>query len=110
MIGSFLYSSHPRPDDVTIWLQPGEGGRHSARLLLPPTLAAMMGEQGYPPPAPSMSVDSALCYALFLAIRGDATLVVSGDRAAWNPDWGYLTDLDQFPSAGRVPQGDRARS
>jgi hypothetical protein len=109
MIGSFLYSARPRPDDITLWLQGAQGGAVSARILLPTRLISMMSEQGYPPPGPSMSIDSALSYAVFLAIRSHATLVIAGDRAAWNPDWGYLTDLTQFPTTGLVPEGDRAR-
>ncbi len=44
-----------------------------------------------------MSIESALCYAVFLAMRSKVAMVISGDRTAWNPDWGYLTDLSQFP-------------
>jgi len=107
MIGSFLYVSRPRPDDVTVWLQPADdGGR--ARILLPSRLASMMGEEGYPPPAPVMTIESALCYSVFLAMRAGVSLVISGDRAVWNANWGYLTDLSQFPTAGLVAQGDRA--
>jgi hypothetical protein len=51
-----------------------------------------------------MSVEAALCYAIFLAIRSNASLVIAGDREAWNPAWGYLTDLGQFPTAGLVAQ------
>jgi hypothetical protein len=107
MIGSFLYSSRPRPEDVAVWLQRGNGGG-SARIVLPPRLQRMMTESAYPPPAPSMSIESALSYAIFLAIRTDLSLVITGDRTLWNPDWGYLTDLSQFPAAGLVAQGDRA--
>ena len=103
MIGSFLYSSRPRPDYVTIWLQQ-DGKIRSARVLLPTKLSAMMAEQGYPPPAPTMSVESALSYGIFLAIRSNAPLAVAGAREAWDPNWGYLTDLGQFPSAGLVAQ------
>ena len=53
-----------------------------------------------------MSIESALSYAIFLAIRTGSSLVVTGDRAAWNADWGYLTDLTKFPTTGLVPQGD----
>ena len=104
MIGSFLYSSRPRPDDVAVWLQ-RHLGTDSARIVLPPRIQRMMNESSYPPPAPGMSIDSALSYALFLAIRTGTSLVIAGDRAAWNPDWGYLTDLAQFPAAGLVSQG-----
>ena len=107
MIGSFLYSSRPRPDDVAVWLQ-----RHatadSARIVLPLRIERMMSESSYPPPAPLMSVESALSYALFLAIRTGTSLVITGNRAAWNPDWGYLTDLGKFPAVGLVAQSDRA--
>jgi hypothetical protein len=106
MIGSFLYSSRPRPDDVTVWLQAGEGA-NTARIILSPKLTDMLNDQSYPPPAPVMSIESALCYAVFLAMRSNLSLVISGDRAAWNPDWGYLTDLSQFPTSGLVPEGNR---
>jgi hypothetical protein len=109
MIGSFLYSSRQRPDDVSVWLQAGQGAAATARIRLPSRLTAMMAEQGYPPPAPVMSVESALSYAVFLAIRSHAGLVICGDRSAWNPDWGYLTDLTQFPTAGFISEGNRAR-
>lgn len=108
MIGSFLYSSRPRPEDVVVWLQHRDGA-HSARIVLPTRLERMMIASNYPPPAPTMSVESALSYALFLAIRTESSLVIAGDRAAWNPDWGYLTDLARFPAAGLVAHGDRAR-
>jgi hypothetical protein len=109
MIASFLYSSRPRNDDVTLWLESGSQ-RGAARILLPPRVERLLAESGYPPPAPAMSIDSALSYAIFLAIRTESSLVISGDRAVWNPDWGYLTDLGKFPAAGLVSHGDgRAR-
>lgn len=107
MIGSFLYSSRPRPDDVAVWLQ-HRAGADAARIVLPPRIEHMLIERNYPPPAPTMSIESALCYAIFLAIRTETSLVITGDRAAWNPDWGYLTDLGKFPAVGLVAQGDRA--
>ncbi len=107
MIGSFLYSSRPRPDDVAVWLQ-RRPDSDTARIVLPPVIEDMLIERNYPPPAPRMSIESALCYAIFLAIRTETSLVITGDRAAWNPDWGYLTDLGKFPAIGLVAQGDRA--
>ncbi len=104
MIASFLYSSRPRPDDVSVWLQPG-GANGTARILLPARIEALLVESGYPPPAPTMSIESALSYAIFLAIRTGTSLVIAGDRDVWNADWGYLTDLGQFPAAGLVAQG-----
>ncbi|MND03429.1 hypothetical protein D3C83_232360 [compost metagenome] len=53
-----------------------------------------------------MSVESALCYAIFLAIRSNTSLVIAGDRGAWNSDWGYLTDLGQFPTVGLAAQSE----
>lgn len=109
MIASFLYSSRPRPDDVTVWLQRG-GHKGSARILLPARIERLLAESGYPPPAPNMSIDSALSYAVFLAIRTNTSLVIAGDREVWNADWGYLTDLGKFPAAGLVSHNDgRAR-
>ena len=107
MIGSFLYSALPRSGDVTVWLQHGQGGAHTARIILPPRLTEMLAGHNYPPPAPVMSIESALCYAVFLAMRSGIAMMISGDRAAWNPDWGYLTDLSQFPTAGVVAEGNR---
>jgi hypothetical protein len=107
MIGSFLYSSRPRPNDVTVWLQRG-GETAAARIILPAAIERAIIAKNYPPPGPSMSIDSALSYAVFLAIRTESSLVIAGDRELWNPDWGYLTDLTQFPAAGLVAQGDRA--
>jgi hypothetical protein len=104
MIGSFLYSSRPRPDDVTVWLQRGGDGG-VARIILPREIEHAITARNYPPPAPSMSIESALSYAIFLAIRTSTSLVVAGDRTLWNPDWGYLTDLSQFPAAGLVANG-----
>jgi hypothetical protein len=108
MIGSFLYSSRPRPEDVAVWLQHRDGG-DSARIVLPARIERLLVDRAYPPPAPGMSIESALSYAIFLAIRTGSSLVITGDRNAWNPDWGYLTDLGRFPGAGLVAQGDRAR-
>ena len=105
MIASFLYSARPRPSDVTVWLQRG-GDLGAARIMLPARIERMLAEGNYPPPAPTMSVDSALSYAIFIAMRTETSLVISGDRDVWNPDWGYLTDLGQFPAAGLVAQGD----
>jgi hypothetical protein len=107
MIGSFLYSSRPRSEDVAVWLQ-RHADADSARIVLPPRIQRMMTDSSYPPPAPSMSIESALSYAIFLAIRTGSSLIITGDRTAWNPDWGYLTDLTKFPAVGLVAQGDRA--
>ncbi len=107
MIGSFLYSARPRPDDIAVWLHRNPNA--VARLVLPAGMERRLAESDYPPPAPVMSVESALCYGIFLAIRCHGSLVIAGDRSAWNPDWGYLTDLARFPSAGLVAQG-RARA
>jgi hypothetical protein len=104
MIGSFLYSSRPRPDDVTVWLQRGSDSG-AARIILPREIEHAIIARNYPPPAPSMSIESALSYAIFLAIRTGSSLVLAGDRSLWNPDWGYLTDLSQFPAAGLVANG-----
>lgn len=100
MIGNFIYCGQPRPDDVTVWLHRGAEGAPSARLLLPSRLTSMMAEQSYPPPSPVMSLDSALSYAVFLAMRARLPLVISGDRSLWQSDWGYLTDLGQFSTVG----------
>ena len=108
MIGSFLYAGRPRPDDVTVWLQAGTDDSTRARILLPPRLSALMVEQNYPPPAPVLTIESALSYGLFLAMRAGVSLVISGDRALWQAEWGYLTDLSQFPTAGLVAHNDRA--
>lgn len=108
MIGSFLYSVRPRPEDVTIWLEAGADESTRARIVLPPRLSAMMVDQNYPPPAPVLTVESALSYGVFLAMRANVSLVISGDRDLWRPDWGYLTDLSQFPTAGLVAHTDRA--
>jgi hypothetical protein len=108
MIGSFLYSSRPRPEDVAVWLQLRDGAG-TARIVLPARIERLLVDRAYPPPAPSMSIESALCYAIFLAIRTGTSLVIAGDRDAWNPDWGYLTDLGRFPAAGLVAQSVRAR-
>lgn len=105
MIASFLFSSRPRPDDVTVWLQRGSDNG-AARILLPSRIERMLAEGGYPPPSPTMSIESALSYAIFIAIRSNTSLLISGDRDIWNPDWGYLTDLGQFPTAGLVAHGD----
>jgi hypothetical protein len=105
MIGNFLYSNRARPDDVTVWLQRG-GDHGAARIILPSRLERMLADSGYPPPAPSMSIESALSYAIFLAIRTQTPLVIAGDRDVWNPDWGYLTDLGQFPTTGLVSHSD----
>ena len=104
MIGSFLFSSRPRPDDVTVWLQRG-GDAGSARIILPTEIERAIAARNYPPPAPGMSIESALSYAIFLAIRTGSSLVIAGDQSLWNPDWGYLTDLSQFPAAGLVANG-----
>ena len=105
MIGSFLYSSRPKPEYVAVWLR-RRPGADSARIVLPPAIERMMIAGSYPPPAPTMSVESALCYAIFLAIRTSTSMVIAGDRDAWNPDWGYLTDLSKFPTSGLVSQRD----
>lgn len=104
MIGSFLYSNRPRPDDVAVWLQ-RRAGADTARIVLPPAIEGLLIDRNYPPPAPTMSVESALCYAIFLAIRTRTSLVITGDQSAWNPDWGHLTDLGKFPAIGLVAQG-----
>ena len=105
MIGSFLYSSRPRPEDVSVWLQRRDAV-DSARIVLPSRIERLLTESSYPPPAPTMSIESALSYAVFLAIRTRSSLVITGDRAAWDPDWGYLTDLGRFPAAGLLAQGE----
>ena len=104
MFGCFLFSSRPRPDDVTVWLQRGSDSG-AARIILPREIEHAIIARNYPPPAPSMSIESALSYAIFLAIRTGTSMVIAGDRSLWNPDWGYLTDLSQFPAAGLVANG-----
>jgi hypothetical protein len=104
MIGSFLYSSRPRSDDVVVWLQTGPKGVGVARLSLPDEIQRLLIDRDYPAPAPSMSIESALCYAIFLAIRSKTSLVIAGDKSVWNPDWGYLTDVGQFPTTGLAAQ------
>ncbi len=103
MIGSFLYAPRPRPDDIAVWLR--RDPHAVARLMLPEGMEKLLDERDYPPPAPIMSVESALSYGIFLAIRCHFSLVIAGDRSAWNPDWGHLTDLGRFPNAGLVAQG-----
>jgi len=105
MIGSFLYSDRPRPDDVTVWLQRSGSGAGTARIVLPRDIEGAIIARNYPPPAPGMSIESALSYGIFLAMRTGASLVIGGDRSLWNPDWGYLTDLSQFPAGGLVANG-----
>lgn len=105
MIGSFLFSSRPRPDDVVVWLQRGPRGA-AARLSLPDDIQRLLVERNYPPMAPSMTIESALSYGIFLAIRSGSSLVIAGDKQLWNAEWGYLTDIGQFPTVGLAAHGE----
>lgn len=109
MIGNFLFVTPPRPDEIAVWLMRTRDGAPAARLVLPTRLSDLMATGAYPPPAPVMAVESALSYGVFLALRSGCPLILSGDIGVWNPAWGHLTDLAQFPRAGLVPQPSRAR-
>lgn len=98
VIGNFHYCSEPQAAAVNVEMV----WRDSARVgsvMVGPVLRSLLAMRDYPAlDAEEMSLDSALAYALFIALRAEIPLVLTGDRSVWPARWGQLLPpLDSAP-------------
>lgn len=92
MIADFRYDRNPSSGAVRIELYWKEGERF-ASLCVPSWMARQMAIGDYPSVAGDMSVSQALSYGVFLAMRGETDVAISGDATVWDGRWG---DLNSF--------------
>ena len=100
MIGDFRYMSNPPEGVVVVSLLASALDDDRARLLLPESLLQAMTAAELSPATKRTSVAAALAYGVFLAMKANVPLVVTGDLAAWNVQWGVLR---QGLTAERIP-------
>lgn len=92
MIGQFVYSEKLDPDGITIVLVTDTSGRAVADVLVPPVVAFVYRDLVQPTLLSSLSVESAMAYGIFLAMKARVSLLISGDRAGWQTSWGSLVE------------------
>lgn len=89
MIADFDYREHGDPNAITIQML-WDADSRSARVNLPARLQTWAQVQSIDVPDEVMTLESAIAYAIFLAMKENCRLVLSGDRSVWNAEWGHL--------------------
>lgn len=87
MIGSFVYRP-PSEHAVTIELF-WDGARRSAMVTVPIAVEEELVQSSLPTNE-AMSLESALPYAIFVALKSECDVNICGDRSVWNDRWGAL--------------------
>ena len=87
MIGTFTFCSASR-DAVSIKLF-WDGSRRSAIVSVPDHVEEILGLDDLPVNE-SMNLESALPYAIFVAMKSECSINICGDRSVWNESWGRL--------------------
>lgn len=93
MIGSFFFSVRPPDGVVELSLVQEEDGARMGEIGVPAMLLERMRERRYPLALDSLPLETALGYAIVIALKASIPLVLTGDRTAWNSEWGHLIDL-----------------
>jgi hypothetical protein len=94
----FSYMDHPPPDVVAVELFWSADGTKCGSIRLPEQVTTAITTLDYPIPARDMSFESAVAYGVYLALRAELPIAVTGDRSVWNEHWGTLVDV---PVSGR---------
>lgn len=99
MIGEFYYAAGGESRAVTVLMQ-WRDGRRTGRIVLATELAQALDAQALPAYADDdLGLETALSYALFIAMQAETPLVLSGDRSVWKASWGTLTHMADNDSA-----------
>ncbi|GHA21329.1 hypothetical protein GCM10007989_15810 [Devosia pacifica] len=93
MIGSFAYDTSPSAGDIVVQLAWHEGER-VASLAIPSKLEPALRQAEYPKLDQHAAIESVLSVGLFIAIRSNRRLTISGDCSAWCQKWGSLRSRD----------------
>src|ERR1700743_1410927 len=88
----FVFSDKVLATEIMVRLEYDSEGKRAARMLVPRDVAAQMIDANYPVAQGAMSVESAVAFALMLAVRSKRSLVLTGDPSAWDASWGVLLE------------------
>jgi len=92
VIGDFLFSDKVLTTEIMVRLEYDSAGKRAARMMVPRDVAVQMADANYPSAPGSMTVESALAFALMLAVRSKRSLVITGDPSVWDASWGVLLE------------------
>jgi hypothetical protein len=93
VIGTFHYSGEADAGAVSVRMAWRDSER-MGRLVLAPELHASLSASAYPAlDSEGLALESALSYAVFIAMSAEIPLVLTGDRSVWNKQWGNLLPL-----------------
>ena len=62
-----------------------------------------MVDANYPVAQGALSVESAIAFAIMLAVRSKRSLVITGDPSVWDASWGVLLEAKFAAPAGVEP-------
>ena len=69
-------------------------GRAVADVYVPPAVALAHPDLVQPHLLSDLSVESAMAYGIFIAMKARVSLCVTGDRSGWTSTWGSLVAKD----------------
>jgi hypothetical protein len=104
MIADFLFSETQVDNAVMVLMTSDWEGGAAARVIVPASLADVMSEHGYPDLVGMLPIESALAYGVIIAGKAGRSLVLTGDRFAWQATWGCLIDVRE-----RLPLNESTR-
>ena len=101
MIGSFSFAEDVGPDCVGVAMSFGSRAQRLGTLIVPSDTLAVMRAANYPTTEGPLPLETALAYALTIAMKADRRLVLTGDASVWQAKWGQLTSVQQADRASR---------
>jgi hypothetical protein len=90
VIGTFVVSTNPPSDAVSVQLYWRDDGVRYGIISLPPEQEVLIDAGGYPSVESPIELEGAISYAVYLCLKLHRPLVLTGDMTAWHPDWGPL--------------------
>lgn len=95
MIGQFRYAKKP-PDDTVAVRMLFSGQDRMGVLVLPIEIREAAKAQDYPltSEGEALALPFALGYAVTMAMLGERMLYLTGDKCAWDNEWGGLSSAN----------------
>jgi hypothetical protein len=90
VIGNFAYAAAIGAGAVGVEMSRGPRSQRLGKLIVPTDTQAVMAAANYPPVDEALPLETALAYAITIAIKANLQLSLTGDASVWDPKWGVL--------------------
>jgi hypothetical protein len=99
LIGNFRFVDHPSDQDVALELMFSSSGERLGFLHFGEDIRLGLDQIGFPAKEEVLPLETALGYAIAVAMRANRSLTLTGDPSVWNPEWGMLRAPDTVSSS-----------